>query len=137
MGSTTTCFGYLSTEVSLPNQTTSSSETTLIEGSNPWKPFAYYWPTRLSIPRTSFFFEGITSVLRSIESTVFTTNVSSLIFMTHSLFRKSLPTKYFFVFPRLREIPKQGQSSTRNGTRGSFSSWYFVIALWFSLITNI
>lgn len=76
--STTTCCDYLNTEASRRSPTTCSWVTTWTEGSSPSRPYAYCWPTRSSIQRTSFSSGATTSVPPSTESTVSTMSVSTV-----------------------------------------------------------
>ena len=69
-------WGCLNTEVSPLKLTTCFWATTWTEGNSHWRPFVCSWPTRSSILRTSFSFEGTTSVPASTGSTGSMTNVS-------------------------------------------------------------
>ena len=77
MDSTTIYWEYSSMEASHPKRTIFSLVTTLTAESSPSRPFAFFSATKSSIPRTSSFWEAITNVHKSIESTVSTTNANA------------------------------------------------------------
>lgn len=97
MGSTPTCWGYSSMEVSLQRPTISSWEITWTEGSSRWRPSACCSLTKSNTQKTSSCSEGTMSVLLSIASMASMMSVSqkTQLFVVHCLHRRTYSELFF------------------------------------------